>query len=116
MPDLRDMTQLKRKREVEDEVEKGETSLEEECKRFRSQYVSPQVCISLCWKDPYLVLVFLSTCTGIPVRRVGQVGSRPTCQPDDQGELGQTFYFKQRFVIANYDFEGGKVKQRTPGR
>ena len=63
MPDLRDMTQLKRKREVEDEVEKGETSLEEECKRFRSQYVSPQVCISLCLKDPYLVLVFLSTCT-----------------------------------------------------
>ena len=58
MPDLRDMTQLKRKREVEDEVEKGETSLEEECKRFRSQYVSPQVCISLCWQDPYLVLVF----------------------------------------------------------
>ena len=84
MPDLRDMTQLKRKREVEDEVEKGETSLEEECKRFRSQYVSPQVCISLCLlKDPYLVLVFLLTCTGIPVRHVGQVGSRPTCQPDD---------------------------------
>ena len=55
MPDLRDMTQLKRKREVEDEVEKGETSLEEECKRFRSQYVSPQVCISLCLKDPYLI-------------------------------------------------------------
>ena len=54
--------------------------------------------------------------TGIPVRRVGQVGSRPTCQPGDQGELGQTLKFKQRFVIANYDFEGGKVKQRTSGR
>ena len=43
MPDLRDMTQLKRKREVEEETEKSESSLEEECKRFRSQYVSPQV-------------------------------------------------------------------------
>jgi len=49
MPDLRDMTQLKRKREVEDEVEKGETSLEEECKRFRSQYVSPQAYQSAMW-------------------------------------------------------------------
>ena len=43
MPDLRDMTQLKRKREVEEETEKSESSLEEDCKRFRSQYVSPQV-------------------------------------------------------------------------
>ena len=43
MPDLRDMSQLKRKREVEEETEKSESSLEEECKRFRSQYVSPQV-------------------------------------------------------------------------
>ena len=43
MPDLRDMTQLKRKREVEEEAEKSESSLEEDCKRFRSQYVSPQV-------------------------------------------------------------------------
>ena len=85
MPDLRDMTQLKRKREVEDEVEKGETSLEEECKRFRSQYVSPQVCISLCWKDLYILFLcsYQLTHTGIPVRSVGQVGSRPTCQPGD---------------------------------
>ena len=45
MPDLRDMTQLKRKREVEEETEKSESSLEEECKRFRSQYVSPQVAL-----------------------------------------------------------------------
>ena len=61
MPDLRDMTQLKRKREVEEETEKSESSLEEECKRFRSQYVSPQVTLFDKLFADYI-------CTDLPVR------------------------------------------------
>ena len=91
MPDLRDMTQLKRKREVEEETEKSESSLEEECKRFRSQYVSPQV--ALFGKLFYLCLFCRLhlhrptspqskyTLTGLPVRDVGKMGARAAYQP-----------------------------------
>ena len=86
MPDLRDMTQLKRKREVEEETEKSESSLEEECKRFRSQYVSPQVTLFdklfadyICTDLPVRNKKY--TLTGLPVRDVGKMGARPAYQP-----------------------------------